>query len=387
MNKSIKYIELFAGCGGFRVGLERASNLFDSVWSNQWEPNKKKQFVWECYENNYGEGICVNEDIHNVSSNNIPDFDLLTAGFPCQDYSVAKSLKYSGGIEGKKGVLWWQIDRIIKDKKPKYVLLENVDRLIKSPANQRGRDFSIILSCLMNSGYSVEWKIINAANYGMPQKRKRLFIFARKDNKQNKILKDTFPHEELNNITFEIGNDILELSENFVINKNKQFFEYGSASNFNITTSKVNDTYDGDYTLLGDIVEDIDNVDDTFFINNLEKWQELKGGRKINRVSKSGHAYVYSEGKMSFPDSLEKPGRTIITGEGGKSPSRFKHVIEQNNILRRLTPVELERLQMFPDNHTEGFTDTQRAFMMGNALVTGVVEKIGVELIKQENNY
>ena len=87
---------------------------------------------------------------------------------------------------------------------------------------------------------------------------------------------------------------------------------------------------------------------------------------------------------MSFPDSLEKPSRTIITGEGGQAPSRFKHVIKQRNKYRRLTPVELERLNMFPDNHTklDGITDSKRAFFMGNALVVGVIEKIGNTLLK-----
>ena len=124
-----------------------------------------------------------NENINNVKTENIPDHDMMVGGFPCQDYSVASTLNHSKGIEGKKGVLWWSIYRILKEKgekRPKFVLLENVDRLLKSPAKQRGRDFAIILECLNSLGYIVEWRVINAAEYGMPQRRRRTYILAYK---------------------------------------------------------------------------------------------------------------------------------------------------------------------------------------------------------------
>jgi DNA (cytosine-5)-methyltransferase 1 len=88
-----------------------------------------------------------------------------------------------------------------------------------------------------------------------------------------------------------------------------------------------------------------------------------------------------------YPDALDNASRTIITGEGGKSPSRFKHIVNSDRGLRRLTPLELERLNMFPDDHTklENVTDAKRAFFMGNALVVGVIERIGIELFRQIN--
>lgn len=378
----IKTIELFAGVGGFRIGLERVSKDFDFVWANQWEPSTKVQPSWACYEKNFGQGSCVNKDISTVEAKDIPDFDLLTAGFPCQDYSVAKSLKYSGGIEGKKGVLWWEIYRILETKMPKYVLLENVDRLLISPAKQRGRDFAIILSCLMKLGYSVEWKVINAALYGMPQKRKRVFIFA--SLTQPDILSKAFPHKIITTEKFELSNDILDISDNFGKTKYNKFYDYGIANNYEVTTSKTKEEYRGKYKNLGDILVDETTVGKEFYITpeKLTSWLPFKHGRKLERTSKDGHKYIYAEGKMTFPDCLKKPARTIITGEGGPSPSRFKHVILVNGNHRRLTPMELERAQMFPDNHTDGFTDSQRAFMMGNALVTGIVTKIGKEIIK-----
>ena len=186
INQTIRTIELFAGVGGFRIGLEKAkrnNSEFKIVWSNQWEPSTKTQHASDVYCARFGFENHCNEDIATVDVSEIPDHDLLVGGFPCQDYSVASTLKNSHGLVGKKGVLWWEIHRIIRDKKenaPKYLLLENVDRLLKSPASQRGRDFAIILSSLNELGYAVEWRVINASEYGMPQRRRRIFIFATK---------------------------------------------------------------------------------------------------------------------------------------------------------------------------------------------------------------
>jgi DNA (cytosine-5)-methyltransferase 1 len=131
---------------------------------------------------------------------------------------------------------------------------------------------------------------------------------------------------------------------------------------------------------LQDVLEPANKVPAEFYIlkKDLVQWKYLKGSKSEARVSSAnGHTYAYSEGAMVFPDALDKPSRTIITGEGGRSPSRFKHVVSQDGKrFRRLTPVELERLNMFPDGHTRGVSDTWRAFFMGNALVVGVVERL-----------
>lgn len=174
--KNIRVVELFAGVGGFRVGLEAASPRFKTIWANQWEPGQAGQWAFKCYEQNFKKAShCVNEDIATVI-NSVPAHDLLVGGFPCQDYSVAHTGAQE--IEGQKGVLWWSINDIIHLQHPKFVLLENVDRLLKSPASQRGRDFGIILRCLHDEGYVVEWRVINAADYGEAQRRRRTFIFA-----------------------------------------------------------------------------------------------------------------------------------------------------------------------------------------------------------------
>ena len=403
----IRVVELFAGVGGFRIGLERASEHYKTIWSNQWEPSTKRQDASIVYCHRFGEQGHSNEDIATVPTSEIPQCDLLVGGFPCQDYSVATTLKRSGGIEGKKGVLWWQIYRILDEmkEKPNYLLFENVDRLLKSPASQRGRDFAIILASLNDLGYTVEWRIINAADYGMPQRRKRTYIIGYKndlamtqqiDNPLEWILSkgimvQAFPLSiDYKNqpTSFRIEGDLSTVSSSFNKGKKDSPFEnVGIMKNREVTTLEAKVKYDGPLLTLGDILLDDKDVPAEFFIpeEELPRWEYLKGSKTEKRINKTtGYEYNYSEGSMAFPDFLDRPSRTIITGEGGKGPSRFKHVVyTSNGRYRRLTPLELERLNMFPDYHTEGVSDMRRAFLMGNALVTGIVERIGAVLIEQ----
>lgn len=405
--KNIRVVELFAGVGGFRIGLEGASDAYQTVWNNQWEPSTKHQDASIVYKARFGREGHSNEDICTVPTNKIPDHDLLVGGFPCQDYSVAATLSRSGGIEGKKGVLWWQIYRILDekgDKRPSYIFLENVDRLLNSPATQRGRDFAIILASLSDLGYIVEWRVINAAEYGMPQRRRRTYIVGyRKDSVVASRMEDTenwlfydgvmakaLPFVKKDNTlsSFDITGSIKEVSDNF--NKGKKDSPFGTAGvmiDRHILSVDATTTYEGTQQTLGDILVDEEFVPEEFYISDeeLPKWQYEKGAKKINRVSKEGYEYVFSEGGMAFPDYLDKPSRTMITGEGGSAPSRFKHVVKTpSGRYRRLVPIELERLNMFPDNHTyhPDVSDGRRAFLMGNALVCGIVEVIGKSLYR-----
>ena len=425
MENKIKVIELFAGVGGFRLGLEGWNNKsassnyketfespYEVVWSNQWEPSTKVQHASMVYETRWDKKSHCNQDISTVEVTEIPDHDLLVGGFPCQDYSVATTLKNSKGLIGKKGVLWWSIHKILNEKehKTKYLFLENVDRLLISPSGQRGRDFAIILKSLNDLGYAVEWRVVNASEYGMPQRRKRIFILAylkdstiyneiKETTSRDWILKDgtlanafpvqsddiLFPNE------FKLKGDIVEISENFNKNGKKGMFENTGIMIDGIeTTIKTKPSYEDKFTILKDIIQN-GEVTEEFYIKEeeLDKWFYLKGAKKEMRKNAQGFEYNYSEGGMIFPDSLDKPSRTIITGEGGKSASRFKHVIKVEKGYRRLSPVELERLNMFPDNHTkfDGVTDTKRAFFMGNALVVGVIEKVGIALKNKINFY
>ncbi len=355
--KKLKVIELFAGVGGFRLGLENTGH-FEVVWSNQWEPSTKRQHASEVYEARFGKDNHSNADIAEVDTAEIPDAEVLVGGFPCQDYSVATTLKNSKGLIGKKGVLWWSIHRIVSEKEnpPKYLILENVDRLLKSPSSQRGRDFAIILKSLDDLGYAVEWRVINAADYGMPQRRRRVFILAyHKSTSIYKTLKtanksgwihesgtiseafpvkipfqkrDLFSSQEIESESFKLTGNLVEISEHFNEGQKLSPFENtGVFMNGQVITAKTTPNYDGKRTVLSDILQN-GEVDDTFVIpsEDFPKWEYLKGAKKETRTAKNGFEYHYTEGGMIFPDALDNASRTIITGEGGKTPSRFKHV-------------------------------------------------------------
>jgi DNA (cytosine-5)-methyltransferase 1 len=393
--------ELFAGVGGFRIGLAAAG--WKTVFSNQWEPATKAQHASEVYVNRFGALNHSSVDISTVQK--IPtNFDLLVGGFPCQDYSVAKSKNSATGLKGKKGVLWWEILRLVNKHKPKFIFLENVDRLIKSPSSQRGRDFAVMLTTLGNEGYSVEWRVVNSADYGFPQRRIRVFIVAKKIRGSAKIV--DFSDYMLKTGTlacalpitpgsgqvssFEISKDPQRVSSDFnKLGTNSPFHNSGVYLNGHVYTMKTQAVYNGPFAKLGDVLEDEKDVPEEFWIDSkaIDSWKYLKGAKSEDRTHKeSGFAYKYSEGSMAFPDSLEKPSRTILTGEGGKTPSRFKHVIKIGRRYRRLTPLELERLAGFPDNWTQldaTITDGRRAFFVGNALVVGIVELIGRQLAKE----
>ena len=425
--EKLKVVELFAGVGGFRLGLEgwkgkssssgytkKMVKNYETVWNNQWEPGVKVQHASDVYKEMFGSEGHSNEDIGTINLKSVPKHDFLVGGFPCQDYSVAKQLGKSKGIEGKKGVLWWSIRNILEAKKPRYVLLENVDRLIKSPAKQRGRDFAIILASLADLDYMVEWRVINAADYGMPQRRRRVFIFAyhKKSSIYKKyispgkwiskdgVIAKAFPvqtakksqlelFENLNINSFNIKGDLVEITKNF--NKEKGgkgvFENSGVMIGREVWTIKTEPEYQGNQTTLKDILVSHNEVTEEFYLGeDIERWKYLKGAKREERKKSNGEIFYYVEGPMSFPDKLDRPMRTIITSEGGVTPSRFKHVIEYHGKYRRLVPIELERANMFPDDFTNSASDTKRSFFMGNALVVGVIEGLGKALFRMHKN-
>ncbi len=448
--------ELFAGVGGFRCGLNSIKSIddtskpekWDTVWFSQWEPaDKKIQWAHDCYVNRFGtckdiEGNdTTNFDINAVDKSKVPDHNLLVGGFPCQDYSVASSLATSKGLEGKKGVLWWDIRDMLEAKGAPFVLLENVDRLIKSPASQRGRDFGIILACFRDLGYTVEWRVINAAEYGYQQRRRRTFIFAYKDDTKyskrvsESIGYDKYVGEELHRRSmgkmiltdgffaksFPVGtcddkkikmiklpDGIGELSSTFSFT----FENTGVMKDGIVYTLKTTPSYEGKQITLGDIMEDGD-IDESFFIPNerlyytnpeedhsdetnerlplesRQTWQYIKGAKKLPRKAKNGHEYIFSEGAVAMIDEYDKPARTMLTSEG--SFSRTTHIVRDKKTgrIRLLTPIESERIQGFPSDWTkeclvEGekimMPVNKRRFMMGNALVVNLVNQMEQQL-------
>ena len=413
-------VELFAGVGGFRVGMDRLDSGWETNWFSQWEPGKKKQWAHECYVEHYGDvpdlsgTYTTGIDIGEVNKFDVPDHSLLVGGFPCQDYSVAHPLSSSHGIEGKKGVLWWQIRDVLIAKRSPFVILENVDRLLKSPASQRGRDFGIILTCFAQLGYRVEWRVVNAADYGAAQRRRRVFIFAyHKDTEYAKkmdvvtafqiitelgFMAQSFPidsfggskvslipvadltpfdrKEVLENGTDDSDNDLIHMTKSYAFAfKNAGFMRDGE-----ITTIEVSPKTEPPI-LLKDILESTDDESLYLTSDKMEKWSYLKGAKKINRTSKTGHSYVFSEGPIAFPDPWDKPGRTMLTSES--TLNRSTHIVADPGTgrLRTLTPIEAERLQGFPDNWTNtSMPQRMRFFCIGNALVVHMISRMGIVL-------
>ena len=448
--------ELFAGVGGFRCGLNAIKSLenigkpekWNTVWFSQWEPAEKNtQYAHDCYVYHFGTCLDINGkdttnwNIEEVDKKTIPDFNLLVGGFPCQDYSVASSLATSKGLEGKKGVLWWSIREVLEDKKPPFVLLENVDRLIKSPAKQRGRDFGVILACFRDEDYTVEWRVINAADYGYQQRRRRTFIFAYKNNTvYAKRIRDSIRYSTIfseksikksiseaisldgffaksfpvNMVisekirTKKLPESIGDLSDHFHFT----FENAGIMIDGMIYTIRTVPDYHGKCITLGDIMETGD-VDEKYFIpdsklyytdpdkthsdeskerlpkESRQTWQYLKGAKKLPRKAANGHEYIFSEGAISMVDSYDKPARTMLTSEGNFS--RTTHIVKDKKTgrIRLLTPTEAERIQGFPTDHTKyclsneeviEMPDKKRRFMMGNALVVNLIEQMEKQL-------
>ena len=419
----MKVLELFAGVGGFRIGLENADkNVFKTKWSNQWEPSRKSQDAFEVYDYHFPDSENINISIADITDEQFAEMnaDMIVGGFPCQDYSVARSKKNEQGIEGQKGVLFWEIIRATRIIRPRFLILENVDRLLKAPSKQRGRDFAIMLTAFNNLGYSVEWRVINAADYGRSQRRRRVFFFIYRNDipfahqmdqrfeEQEQVFDenrydDYIFHEGLfatqfpimstpvkkRHVYYELPEDIVEVSDNFSgtvwntgVMRHGRYYSIDTAPN-----------YEGKPITLGEILQNEEKVPEKFFINDpakLEKFQYLRGPKRIERTSADGHTYIYSEGGMSPTDDLNLPGRTMLTSEG--TVNRSTHFLYVNGRYRLITPVEAERLQDFPDNWTalkrlsDGnvaeVSDKMRMFFMGNALVTDIVRKIGEFIVE-----
>lgn len=442
MQEKIRVVELFAGVGGFRLGLEGwkgtsatsgysepFESAYEIVWSNQWEPGASRQTASEVYRRHWGSLDHVNDNIHEIAMSahmGIPSHTLLVGGFPCQDYSVANTLRNAGGIKGKKGVLWWDIHRIlerfVEDGTPTdYLMLENVDRLLKSPVRQRGRDFAIMLGSLCELGYVIEWRVINAADYGMPQRRRRVFILAYHNSTdlgrraaasspaewltKSGVIAHAFPTttKEPRIARGVIKDDAHELTIRFNVAGNKSPFSNsglmvdGKYSTCDLTAPLLSEDARNRQALRRFLDEETD-LSEFFVAKELAEdrdkgWAFHKGPKSRWRIDPdSKHKYLWSEGGMSLTDRLDLPARTIITSEGGSSPSRSKHLIQMDDgRYRRLTPIELELVTMFPRNHTakgigpKGEYDlppSSRAFLIGNALVVGIVERLGLSLAR-----
>ena len=378
----MKFIDLFAGIGGFRYGLQKVEiesesssdhesgasqhgqRAFHCVWSNEWD-----KYANQIYKKHYGE--CDTRDIRTVDTKDIPDHDLLCAGFPCQSFSIAgKRL----GFEDTRGTMFFEIARIIRDKRPRYFLLENVKGLL---SHDEGKTFQTILGVLSDLGYEYQWQVLNSKNFGVPQNRERVFIVGH--------LRETSRPE-----VFPIG-------ESYSISHQTKYAEQAGRS-------RISSTIDARYGSLRNAGETylhyiggIRGKRDMWLKDNKQNSRNFSQGQRVyssdgiastiagNAGGLGGKTGLYAIPVLT-PDRMEKRqnGRRF-KNDGDPAftlTSQDKHGVYDGLNIRRLTPVECERLQGFPDNWTEGISDTQRYKCLGNAVTTLVITEIGKKLMQ-----
>lgn len=322
-------MELFAGVGGFRLGIERAIPGAKCVYANEWD-----EYAAETYQKHFGE--IDTQDIKAVRASDIPAHDLITGGFPCPDFSIAGKRK---GFGDPRGRLFFEIVRIARHHRTPYLFLENVTGLL---SHDQGDTFEKILRTLDGLRYDVQWQVLNSKDFGVPQRRERVFIVA---SLRGKPRPQVFP------ITG-------PTQENPAVIKSEQTLNKGQSGR----------TYDPD-----GLAPTLGTMDG--------------GGNKqpkiIVKANTRGGYEVASPGdslNYSVPSSKTRRGRvgkqvaqTLDTG--------VQQAVIDGEDIRRLTPVECERLQGFPDGWTEGQSDRQRYRQMGNAVTVNVIEAIASRLV------
>jgi len=380
---SVRFIELFAGIGGFRLGLEKAGK-FECVYANEFD-----KYAAQIYEKNFGEKPDT-RDIREVSSEEIPDHELLTAGFPCQSFSVAGK---RGGFADTRGTLFFEIARILRDKRPNYFLLENVKGLL---SHESGKTFQTIIGVLTDIGYDLQWEVLNSKGFGVPQNRERVFIIG---HLRTLPRPKVFPigrtnQKALEYITGGGINKWLKGGKNQSRN-NSQGQRVYATSGVATTQSAQGGGWGaktGLYTIgmsrkhsrMRD--GDFCTLDANYYkgLANQERPAVAVAWSKSHRTGKSE-----SDRKRKNYGEIEerlKIGEfnTINTGEGGKSQSTQNFVSCAVGI-RRLTPTECARLQGFPDDWHGGVSDARAYKAYGNAVTVNVVEEIGKVLLGEIN--
>jgi len=380
----IRFIDLFSGIGGFRLGLERAGG-FQCVWSCD-----NNKYVNQVYTDRFGEQGHNSNDVRGVDAKGIPDHDLLCAGFPCQSFSVAGHRK---GFTETRGTLFFEILRIAEAKKPVLLLLENVKGLL---SNDKGLTFQIILESLEELGYFCEWQCLNSRYFGVPQNRERVFIIGHLGTRG--------------------GREIFPIGQTDELAKGEG---YGRPKVQAETSSAIHSRYGAGWRAHAQ-EQLVSKRTQVIPVLTPERYEKKQHGRRFKDAGEpmytltrqDQHGVIihnlyggFNEGIRVFEDYSP----TIRTAKGGghipsvaivadrsrtynkkgrnlESPKPYTNAlssVQKDNLLlenlkiRKLTPVECERLQGFPDGWTEGLSDTQRYRCIGNAVTVNVVEFLG----------
>lgn len=392
--KEIRVAELFAGIGGFRLGLEQANNsieaiqksensrsnlphietgngnkwnqhAFSVVWANEWDKHASA-----IYRKNFGEKELAEGGIGKIEANEIPDHDLLVGGFPCQAFSIAGKRQ---GFKDIRGTMFFQIARIAKAKRPKILLLENVKGLLN---HDNGGTFETIVRTLDELGYDVEWQVFNSKYHGVPQNRERVFIIG---HLRGSSTGQIFPISTTSNQSYK--RDSGEQIANSLQSP-------GHAS--------------GNYR----------GMNMVYWASSQEGWQNrdiseasptLKGQNDLCRqpLIVQQHSHSGPDGKGRGVRTFEGVCPTLAgqMGTGGNNVPMVAQALQTDGFLRqgssfgtdkpqssrnirRLTPTECERLQGFPDGWTQGVSDTQRYKTLGNAVTVNVIQFLGERILE-----
>lgn len=345
----MKYFSAFTGIGGFDLGIDLVSSDSECVGYSEVD-----KYAIKIYKKHFTDRINYG-DIRGIISDELPDFDMLCGGFPCQDLSIAGKRK---GLRGKRSGLFFELVRIIREKQPKLILLENVKGLLSSNG---GWDFATVLVELEESGYDVEWQVLNSKNFGVPQNRERAFIIG---HLRGKPWEQIFPLREVDKRSIGRGQGI----RGEILPKNR------TAEGDNIEIRLLQDGENGHIR---------NNIIQVNHPNHSQKRvYDADGLSPYLNTMQGGCRQPKIVTHSLFP-------RSSTSGEGGTG-----HLVKDDGIaycldtgnnqaiegkatgIRRLTPIECERLQGFPDNWTEGISDTQRYKCLGNAVTVNVISEI-----------
>jgi DNA (cytosine-5)-methyltransferase 1 len=310
----MKYIDLFAGIGGFRMGISKAHPDWECVYSSEWD-----KYANSVYRKHYGE--CDNRDIREVDAKDIPDHDLLCGGFPCQSFSVAGK---RGGFEDTRGTLFFEIARIAKEKRPRLLLLENVKGLL---SHDQGRTFGVILSTLDELGYDCQWQVLNSKDFGVPQNRERVFIIGH--------LRGT-PRPQVFPLGGTNQQDIVQLNDS---RRQPKILQHSRSSDGKEITYNQRD-------IAGTLKQPSGNQQNFVAIPVLtpDRAEKRQNGR---RMKTNGEPSFTLTGQDIHGVMVSK---TVRAG-GRKSPHGCKQnwdSYEFDGVIRRLTPGECMALQGFP---------------------------------------
>lgn len=413
----LKFIDLFAGLGGTRIGFQQAC-AEAGIETKCVFTSEIKSYAAEIYKHNFDNDE-VHGDITQINAKDIPDFDFLLGGFPCQAFSVAGSRK---GFDDTRGTLFFDVARIIKEKQPTGFLLENVEGLV---SHDQGRTLEVILSVLKDLKYHVDWKVLNSADFGVAQSRKRIYIVGRKDREV--FLSDFERHTSILADILEEGHPPLETR---FTRKLLELYTPDQLQGKSIKDKRGGPTniHSWDLELKGKITQEQKDLLNTLLLQRRKKqWAEIKGIKWMDgmpltlneiysfysHIEKALLAEMLEDLVDKKYLSFEHPKDVIGTGREyatdkekgynivtGKLSFELNKILDRSHIaptivateadrygvidggmIRRLSEKECLRLFGYPDWYSSNIKHSQLYDLVGNTVVVSVIKEVCLKII------